>query len=185
MVFAPKAILFPAILGLALLPWSAVGAPADTRDAGMPVSSRNDVMAVISRAGCNAGACHGNASGKGGFKISLRGEDPAGDYLVFTRELFGRRVNPQLPDESLLLLKATAKLAHEGGKRFGPDTEEFRILRRWITDGADDDGETAPKLLSLEVTGSTVLPPTQWKASSTTTSTATFTTTLTNALRSG
>ena len=69
MVFAPKAILFPAILGLALLPWSAVGAPADTRDAGMPVSYRNDVMAVISRAGCNAGACHGNASGKGGFKI--------------------------------------------------------------------------------------------------------------------
>ncbi len=148
-MFAKKAILFPAILGLALLPWSAVGAPAD---AGTPVSFRNDVMAVLSRAGCNAGACHGNASGKGGFKISLRGEDPAGDHLVLTRELFGRRVNPQLPDESLVLLKATAKLAHEGGKRFGPDTEEFRILRRWIVDGADDDGETAPKLLSLEVT---------------------------------
>lgn len=152
MVFAQKAILLSAFLSLAFLPWPGVGAPVEAASTDKPVSFRNDVMAVISRAGCNAGACHGNASGKGGFKVSLRGEDPAGDYLVMTRELFGRRVNPQIPDDSLLLLKATAKLAHEGGKRFGPDTGEFRILRRWIVDGATDDGDTAPKLVSLEVT---------------------------------
>ena len=40
------------------------------------VSFRNDVMAVISKAGCNAGTCHGNKNGKGGFKLSLRGQDP-------------------------------------------------------------------------------------------------------------
>src|SRR5688572_28125414 len=36
-----------------------------------PVSFRNDVMAVLSKAGCNLGTCHGNANGKGGFKLSL------------------------------------------------------------------------------------------------------------------
>lgn len=152
MVSARKAIFIAAFLGLALLPLPGLSAAVETPSTDKAVSFRNDVMAVISRAGCNAGACHGNASGKGGFKISLRGEDPEGDYLVMTRELFGRRVNPQLPDESLLLLKATSKLAHEGGKRFGPDSEEFRLMRQWIADGAVDDGETAPKLVRLDVT---------------------------------
>src|SRR2546426_3217954 len=88
------------------------------------VSFRNDVMPVLSKAGCNAGACHGNANGKAGFKLSLRGQDPDLDFYALTREQFGRRTNPMDPSESLILLKPTAELAHEGGMRFGKGSWE-------------------------------------------------------------
>src|SRR6266436_1759815 len=78
-----------------------------------PVSFRNDVMAVVSKAGCNAGTCHGNKNGKGGFKLSLRGQDPDIDYLTLTRDSSARRVNLIEPEESLLLLKPNSQVAHE------------------------------------------------------------------------
>src|ERR1043165_9617013 len=82
------------------------------------VSFRNDVMAVVSKAGCNAGMCHGNQNGKAGFKLSLRGEDPEFDYNALTRDAFGRRTNLEEPERSLILLKPTGQIAHEGGLRF-------------------------------------------------------------------
>jgi hypothetical protein len=85
-------------------------------------SFRRNVMAGLSKAGCNLGTCHGNANGKGGFKISLRGEDPAGDHQSLTREVTGRRVNILAPAESLLLRKPTMQVAHEGGQRFTLDS---------------------------------------------------------------
>src|SRR4051794_40980220 len=100
-----------------------------------PVSFRNEVMAVIAKTGCNAGTCHGNANGKAGFKLSLRGEDPEFDFQVLTRDIFSRRINPFDPDQSLILLKPTALVAHEGGARFRKDSESYRILRSWIADG--------------------------------------------------
>src|SRR5688572_11696582 len=81
-------------------------------------SFQTDVMAVLSRGGCNQGACHGNLNGKGGLKLSLRGEDPEADFLTLTREMLGRRTDPHRPDESLLLRKATGQVPHEGGVRF-------------------------------------------------------------------
>lgn len=114
-------------------------------------SFRNDVMAIISKAGCNAGACHGNANGKAGLKLSLRGEDPAWDYRMLTRDQFGRRINPFDPAESLILLKATTSLAHEGGKRFETNSWEYATLRQWIASGAPNDVATAPQLVRLEV----------------------------------
>ena len=89
-------------------------------------SFRLDVMAVLSKAGCSAGTCHGNKNGKGGFKLSLRGQDPNLDYLSLTRDLFSRRVSPLEPEQSLILLKPTTQLAHEGGLRF---QEGFRGIR--------------------------------------------------------
>lgn len=115
------------------------------------VSFRNDVMAVLSKAGCNMGACHGNQNGKAGFKLSLRGEDPEADYRSLTRDMFARRTNPNAPDQSLLLLKATAQLAHEGGQRFARESSEYAILRQWIAAEARDDGESAPQLQQLVV----------------------------------
>jgi hypothetical protein len=117
-----------------------------------PVSFRNDVMAVVSKAGCNAGTCHGNANGKAGFKLSLRGEDPQWDFLALTRDVFGRRTNPFDPDQSLILLKATAQVAHEGGARFRKDSAEYGILRTWITGGLPNDVATAARVDRLEVT---------------------------------
>ena len=115
------------------------------------VMFRREVMAVLSKAGCNAGACHGNANGKGGFKLSLRGQDPDLDWLAMTREQGGRRVNLIQPEASLVLLKATAGLAHEGGQRFAADSPEDAIFSQWLRDGAPDSGARAPKLTRLDV----------------------------------
>src|SRR5438105_6847568 len=100
------------------------------------VSFGTDIMAVLSKAGCNQGACHGNQNGKNGFKLSLRGQDPAADFLALTRDTLGRRANPLRPAASLLLLKATAAVQHEGGRRFGPDAREYALLVHWIARGA-------------------------------------------------
>jgi len=111
-------------------------------------------MAVLSKAGCSAGTCHGNKNGKGGFKLSLRGQDPDLDHLSLTRDLFSRRASPLDPEQSLVLLKPTTQIAHEGGLRFKKSSEEYEILRRWITDGMPNDAGTAPKLQQIEVTPS-------------------------------
>lgn len=107
----------------------------DIACAQQPVSFDREVMAVLSRAGCNQGVCHGNQNGKGGFKLSLRGESPDLDYLSITRDSLGRRVNLLAPEQSLLLLKATGAVPHEGGQRFSRDSESYRIVHRWIASG--------------------------------------------------
>ena len=122
--------------------------------AGEKVSFRTDVMAVLSKAGCNAGACHGNANGKAGFKLSLRGEDPEHDFKILTRDQLARRVNPFDPDSSLILLKATTEVAHEGGERFKKNSSEYRTLQQWVALGAKDDAESARNLERIEVSPS-------------------------------
>ena len=81
------------------------------------VAFQTEVAAVISKAGCNLGTCHGNATGKGGFKLSLRGGDLDYDYAALVQDQFGRRVNGLAPDQSLLLLKAINASPHGGGQR--------------------------------------------------------------------
>ena len=112
---------------------------------------RREVMAVLSKSGCNTGGCHGNGNGKGGFKLSLRGQDPDLDWLAMTREQGGRRVNLIEPEKSLLVLKATAALAHEGGQRFAAGSPEYAIFLNWLRDGAPDSGTQAAKLVKLDV----------------------------------
>src|SRR5437660_6635850 len=104
---------------------------ADAAFADEPVSFRTEVMAVLSRAGCNQGICHGNLNGRGGFKLSLRGQDVDFDRKALTRDALGRRANPHDPAASLFLLKATGQIAHEGGPRFAESSNEYRILRAW------------------------------------------------------
>jgi hypothetical protein len=120
-------------------------------DAPRPVSFRTDVMAVLSKAGCNAGACHGNRNGKGGFKLSLRGQDAEGDFASLTRDLYGRRTNGLEPDKSLILLKPTAVISHQGGKRFAPDSRQYKILYDWIAAGMQWETSAAPTVVGLEV----------------------------------
>ena len=125
-------------------------AATEARPAG--VSYRRDVQAVLARAGCNMGACHGNLNGKGGFKLSLRGEDPAFDFAAVTRTTAARRVDPLRPDDSLLLKKATGAVPHEGGPRFAADSTEATAVRGWIAAGCPDDPAGLPPLKSLTVT---------------------------------
>ena len=97
------------------------------------------VMPVISALGCNAGTCHGSKDGKNGFKLSLRGYDPIHDVRAFVDDHAGRRVNFASPENSLMLLKATAGVPHEGGQRTRPGEDYYEILKAWISQGAPFD----------------------------------------------
>lgn len=110
-----------------------------------------DVMAILSKAGCNAGTCHGNLNGKGGLKLSLRGQDPRSDFVALVQNARGRRVDHLIPTESLFLLKATGSLAHEGGVRFEQASREYRTLLNWVQQGASPPSNRAPKLTRLVV----------------------------------
>ena len=92
--------------------------PVTIKDAAVPeIHFVRDVQPVLSKLGCNAGTCHGAAKGKNGFKLSLRGQDPELDYVALTHDLFARRLDPLAPEQSLILLKPTTQIAHEGGLR--------------------------------------------------------------------
>ena len=95
-----------------------------------------DVNPVMTKVGCNAGTCHGAKDGKYGFKLSLRGYDPLFDVRSLKDDLAGRRLNAAQPDDSLMLLKATAGVPHEGGQRTKVGEKYYDILRAWIADGA-------------------------------------------------
>jgi hypothetical protein len=115
------------------------------------VSFRHEVEPILTRAGCNAGACHGTPSGKNGFRLSLRGYDPALDIFTLTREVHARRLDLLAPPASLLLRKATAQAPHEGGQRLTPGDTQYNLLLRWIAEGARDDSASAPPLTHLEI----------------------------------
>lgn len=139
-------ILMVGILGAG----QAIGEDARKVDAAH-VSFLHDVVPILTREGCNSGACHGTPSGKNGFRLSLRGYDQALDYQSLTRDAEGRRINRLQPDASLLLLKASGQMPHGGGRRFDPRSSHYEILRRWIAQGADDDFSHASRLMKLEV----------------------------------
>ena len=112
-----------------------------------------EVEAVLSKAGCNAGTCHGNQNGKGGLKLSLRGQDPNFDFHALVHENSGRRINLIEPSKSLLLQKPTMDVAHQGGKRFENQSKYYETLRRWIQAGAPaPTGETTVAKLIVEPT---------------------------------
>jgi hypothetical protein len=111
------------------------------------------IMPVISKAGCNAGACHASQYGKGGFKLSVFGFSPQEDFRAITRDMFSRRTSVQNPAQSLLLLKATSSVAHEGGKRMEVGSTDYQVIERWLLNGAP-----GPNPKPETVTGLQVLP---------------------------
>jgi hypothetical protein len=102
---------------------------------GLPVNFANQVVPIFTKVGCNAGNCHGKSSGQNGFRLSLLGFEPSLDYESLVKEGRGRRLFPAAPDASLLLMKATARVPHGGGKRLDRDSHEYRLIRRWISLG--------------------------------------------------
>ncbi len=109
-----------------------------------------DVGPILSRAGCNAGTCHGAAKGKNGFKLSLRGYDPIFDHRALTDDLAARRINMASPDDTLMLLKPTAGVPHQGGRVFAMETPYYRTLRQWIADGAKLD-LTVARVMKIDI----------------------------------
>jgi hypothetical protein len=115
------------------------------------ISFRLDCMPVFMRGGCNQGGCHGAARGKDGFRTSLFGMDPAGDYLRITREMPGRRINLAIPEESSLIEKSVGAVPHSGNQCFEPDSVYNKALLEWITAGAPDDSADVAKVTGIEV----------------------------------
>lgn len=99
------------------------------------VDFTKDIRPILSKAGCAAGACHASQHGKGGFKLSVFGFDPNGDYDSIVTGSRGRRISPACPDASLLLEKATASITHGGGARLSSDSLQYQTLRAWIVEG--------------------------------------------------
>lgn len=116
-----------------------------------PVSFHLDVMPILMRAGCNTGSCHGAARGKDGFRLSLFGFDPRGDYNRITREIGFRRVNLAVPEASLMVEKSIGSVPHTGGKRFGTESEYYATMVRWIAAGVPQDAGTPPNVTDLEI----------------------------------
>src|SRR6059058_6088247 len=108
-------------------------APARVRLPSGPAPAEVDfdrhVASLFGRLGCNAGACHGSFQGRGGLTLSLFGHDPARDYATLTRDALGRRVDVMSPDCSLVLLKPSGQVPHEGGKRFSVGSWEYQVIR--------------------------------------------------------
>lgn len=116
------------------------------------ISFRNDIQPILTRAGCNQGACHGTQHGKGGFKLSLRGFDDTADYFEIVKGAEGRRVVLSDPVLSLLVTKPTLAVPHKGGRRLDSDSWAYETLVRWIELGAPGPAPKERKLKALVVT---------------------------------
>lgn len=144
------------ILALALC-----AAPAAAQQS-RPPSFVNDVVPLLTRLGCNQGACHGKGAGQNGFRLSLRGYAPEWDYNWLTREFDGRRVNVAVPEASLLLRKPLGQAAHEGGKLLAEGGREHRLLLEWVRAGAPGIQKDEPEVRKVAVLpGSQTLKPGQ------------------------
>ena len=136
-------------LGQALL-FLALTLPAAAED-DRKLSFRHDVLPVLSKAGCNGGGCHGALAGKGGFRLSLNAYDPATDHYNITRENRGRRIEFAAPASSLFVTKPTAAVRHKGGKVLHENSEAYRILTRWIQQGAPGPSDGDPTIERVEM----------------------------------
>ncbi len=116
-----------------------------------PVSFAYGLLAALSKQGCNSGGCHGAPSGKGGFRLSLRGFDPTLDVQTLIREQFARRVNVFDPGKSLLLRKPTMQVAHGGGQQLRHQDPAYVLIHDWIADGCQRDPEDSPRCVRTEV----------------------------------
>ena len=115
------------------------------------VNFANQIVPIFTKGGCNGGGCHGKSGGQNGFRLSLLGFEPQEDYEHLVKEARGRRLFPASPQHSLLLLKGTAILPHGGGKRLEPDSDDYKLLVRWISQGMPYGKTNDPTVDRIEV----------------------------------
>ncbi|MDG2384750.1 MAG: DUF1549 and DUF1553 domain-containing protein [Pirellulaceae bacterium] len=116
-----------------------------------PISFRWETLAVLTKQGCNGGACHGKPNGRGALELSLNAFDPKLDQENLVRGSWVRFTTPLVPEQSLILKKPTLAIPHGGGKRLRKGTEPYEILRRWVEEGCQVDNETAPDCVAVQV----------------------------------
>lgn len=118
---------------------------------GRGVDFRTEVVPLLSKLGCNAGGCHGKASGQNGFKLSLFGFDAEADHAAIVKEARGRRIFPASPESSLFLVKGAGQVPHGGGRKVAPGSGDYEVLRRWIANGAPASAPDVPKVTRIRV----------------------------------
>ena len=111
-----------------------------------------DVAPILSKAGCNMGACHAQQYGQGGFKVSVFGSDQNADHRAIIRDRQQRRTNFIKPEESLFLLKPTMTVPHGGGKRLQAGSVDHQVLVAWLKNAAPGPTSDSPKPVKIEVT---------------------------------
>ncbi len=125
---------------------------ATTSLAAEPLSFVRDIQPILTKTGCNAGACHAKAiTGQRGFRLSVLGFEPEEDYEAIVKQGKGRRVFPPAPEESLLITKGAAIVPHTGGKKIEPGSEHYQTLVRWIAEGMPYEQKNEPKLTEIAV----------------------------------
>ena len=139
------------LLATLLVAFLATSSFSDDAKRQPSIDFTNDIAPIFTKYGCNGGGCHGKATGRGGFKLSLFGFEPKLDYASITRGGRGRRVFAGDPDRSLLLQKPLMLIPHGGGRRLKTDQPEYKLLRRWIAVGMPWGKEDAPRVTRLEV----------------------------------
>jgi hypothetical protein len=112
---------------------------------------QRQIIPVFTKLGCNGGGCHGKISGQNGFRLSLLGFEPHEDHEFLVKESRGRRISPAVPHRSLLLTKGINEVPHGGGQRLDPDSYEYRLLWRWVAQGAPYGDASAPSVASIEI----------------------------------
>ncbi len=122
-----------------------------------PPTFERDIQPILTRFGCNAGACHGKARGQNGFQLSLLAYDNDFDYAAITGEARGRRVFPANPGFSLLLRKASGQVPHGGGKRLPENSAAFRVLHQWVAAGCPRTPTDAPSIVRITIAPSSRL----------------------------
>lgn len=109
----------------------------------------NDVEPVLTRYGCNQGACHGKGAGQNGFRLSLRGYAPELDHGWIVKELEGRRVSLVVPEDSLLLRKALGLVPHGGARVIKSGSTGHQVLLDWLKAGAPGPDKNEPRITGL------------------------------------
>lgn len=127
------------------------GSVTQAADSPRGISFGTDIVPILTKLGCNGGGCHGKATGQNGFKLSLFGFEPEVDYDALVTDARGRRLTTAAPERSLLLLKATSRVPHGGGRRLDESSDDYRMLRDWIAQGATAPREDDPRLVRIEV----------------------------------
>ena len=127
-----------------------------------PFSFARDIGQILTKRGCNTSGCHGSIKGQEGFKLSANVLNPredyrwiveGGTYQVLSVEAKGPkipRIDLENPEESLLLLKPTMSVDHEGSKRFEVNSPDYRRILDWIRKGAPYGDEVGPQGVSVQ-----------------------------------
>jgi len=118
------------------------------------LSYTRDILPILTKAGCNLGSCHAKSSGQAGFRLSIFAFDTKSDFMEFVNDSRGRRVFPALPEDSLILQKATVRVQHEGGQRFEPDSAWAKTIADWIRQGMPYETANQPTLAEVAITPS-------------------------------